>query len=100
MNKLLTGAMLSGIIFFVPFNVYQINSLTKETTKMNENIEKVEIESLASSAKAIYLPKKVCVIQVDENVPIPELRKYLASCLHSHQNWLELNSSKPVEDKN
>ena len=100
MNKLLTGAMLSGIIFFVPFNVYQINSLTKETTKMNENIEKVEIESLASSAKAIYLPKKVCVIQVDENVPIPELRKYLASCLHSHQNWLELNSSKSVEDKN
>lgn len=100
MNKLLTGAMLSGIIFFVPFNVYQIKSLTKETAKMNDNIEKVEIESLASSAKAIYLPKKVCVIQVDEDVPIPELRKYLASCLHSHQKWLELNSSKPVEDKN
>jgi len=99
MNKLLTGAMLSGIIFFVPFNVYQINSLTKETTKMNENIEKVEIESLASSAKAIYLPKKVCVIQVDENIAIPELRKYLASCLHSHQKWLELNSPVLIEDK-
>jgi len=99
MNKLLSGAIIGGILFFVPYNVYQMNSLANETSKMNESLEKVEIESLASSAKALYLPKKVCLIQVDESVAIPELRKYLASCLHSHQNWLELNSSKPVENK-
>ena len=99
MNKLLSGAIMGGIIFFVPYNVYQMNSLAQETAKMSDNIEKVEIESLASSAKAIYLPKKVCVIQVDEEVPIHELRKYLASCLHSHQKWLELNSPVLIEDK-
>ena len=99
MNKLAFGTLVGAVIIFAGINTFHLSALAQETAKMNDNIEKVEIESLASSAKAIYLPKKVCVIQVDEDVPIPELRKYLASCLHSHQKWLELNSSAPIEDK-
>jgi len=99
MNKPLLGALTGAFILFTGINALNLSALAQETAKMNENIEKVEIESLASSAKAMYLPKKVCIIQVDEKVPISELRKYLASCLHSHQKWLELNSSTTVEDK-
>ena len=101
MNKYPNTFMSVIIIFagFISINSAYLYKLSQVTAKVNDNIEKIEIESLASSAKAIYLPKKVCIIQVDENVPIPELRKYLASCLHSHQNWLELNSSMTVEDK-
>jgi hypothetical protein len=99
MNKPLLGTLTGAFILFTGINALNLSALAQETAKMNENIEKVEIESFASSAKAMYLPKKVCIIQVDEKVPIPELRKYLASCLHSHQKWLELNSSTTVEDK-
>ena len=99
MNKPLLGTLTGAFIIFTGINAFNLSALAQETAKMNENIEKVEIESFASSAKAMYLPKKVCIIQVDEKVPISELRKYLASCLHSHQKWLELNSSTTVEDK-
>jgi hypothetical protein len=99
MNKPLLGTLMGAFIIFAGINAFNLSALAQETAKMNEEIERVEIESFASSAKAMYLPKKVCVIQVDEKVPIPELRKYLASCLHSHQKWLELNSPVIVEDK-
>jgi len=99
MNKLAFGTLVGAVIIFAGINTFHLSALAQETAKMNDNIEKVEIESLASSAKAMYLPKKVCVIQVGEEVPIPELRKYLASCLHSHQKWLELHSPVTIEDK-
>ena len=99
MNKPLLGTLVGAVIIFAGINTFNLSALAEETAKMNNNIERVEIDSLASSAKAMYLPKKVCVIQVGEEVPIPELRKYLASCLHSHQKWLELHSPVTIEDK-
>ena len=99
MNKIAFGTLAGAVIIFAGINTFHLSALAQEAVKMNEEIERVEIESFASSAKAMYLPKNVCVIQVDEEVPIPELRKYLASCLHSHQKWLELNSPVIVEDK-
>ncbi len=99
MNKPLLGTLMGAFIIFTGINAFNLSALAQETAKMNQEIERVEIESFATSAKAMYLPKKVCIIQVDKEVPIPELRKYLASCLHSHQKWLELNSPVTVEDK-
>ena len=78
MNKPLLGTLMGAFIIFAGINAFNLSALAQETAKMNEEIERVEIESFASSAKA---------------------RKYLASCLHSHQKWLELNSPVIIEDK-
>ena len=48
MNKPLLGTLTGAFIIFTGINAFNLSALAQETAKMNENIEKVEIESFAS----------------------------------------------------
>jgi predicted ATP-grasp superfamily ATP-dependent carboligase len=92
-NNIIIALAAFFVLCIVSVNGYQ---LTSELKTLKKTIGRVEIESIASSADAIYLPKRVCLVKVDETIDNQKLRKYLASCLHSHQKWLELNSAEPA----
>lgn len=64
---------------------------------LKDQIAKLEYQSLASSSDVIYIPKKVCIMNVDETVDEEKMRKYLGSCLYSHQKWLEINQQEQTE---
>mgnify|MGYP005730140007 FL=1 len=53
MNKPLLGTLMGAFIIFAGINAFNLSALAQETAKMNEEIERVEIESFASSAKAM-----------------------------------------------
>ena len=89
MTNMFSNALL-GSVFILTLVGFGKTAISLDD--LTKKVDEVEIESIASSADAICLPNRVCVVKVDQEVSDEELRKYLASCLHSHQKWLQLNS--------
>jgi starvation-inducible outer membrane lipoprotein len=85
-NKLIVGLfMLSGCATMF--------SLHNKLDNIGVEVERVHVESIISSGKAIYMPGSVCVIKATSEVDVTKMREFASACINSHNNWLLINSS-------
>ena len=59
---------------------------------INNEVERVQVESIVSSGKAIYMPGSVCIIKTTSDVDINKMREFAGACIRSHGDWLLINS--------
>ena len=59
---------------------------------IDNEVERVKVESIVSSGKAIYLPGSVCVIKATSDIDKNKMREFAAACINSHEDWLLINN--------
>jgi len=86
-DKIIIGLfMFSACLTAFSFN-YKLNSI-------NTEVERVHVESIVSSGKAIYLPGSVCVIKATSEIDVDKMRQFAAACIKSHNDWLLIDDGK------
>ena len=68
--------------------LYKINSVDNQ-------MQRVKVESIMSSGKAIYMPGNVCVLKATSDIPVDKMRDFASACVQSHKNWLLINAVAP-----
>ena len=63
---------------------------------INNEVERVKVESIVSSGKAIYLPGSVCVIKATSDIDKAKMRQFAAACIKSHEDWLLINNGNAI----
>jgi hypothetical protein len=66
-------------------------SLHWKLDSINEEVERVQVESIISSGKAIYMPGSVCIIKATSDIDVTKMREFAAACINSHNDWLLIN---------
>ncbi len=66
-------------------------SLHWKLDSINEEVERVQVESIISSGKAIYMPGSVCIIKATSEIDVTKMREFAAACINSHNDWLLIN---------
>ena len=61
---------------------------------INNEVERVKVESIVSSGKAIYMPGSVCIIKATSDIDVTKMREFAAACINSHKDWLLINDGK------
>jgi len=61
---------------------------------INNEVERVKVESIVSSGKAIYMPGSVCIIKATSDIDKNKMRQFAAACIKSHEDWLLINNGK------
>ncbi len=69
-------------------------SIHYKLDSINTEVERVHVESVVSSGKAIYLPGSVCVIKATSDINVSKMREFAAACISSHNDWLLINDGK------
>ena len=85
-NKLIIGLfMLSGCATMF--------SLHNKLNDIGVEVQRVHVESIISSGKAIYMPGSVCIIKATSDIDVTKMREFASACINSHNDWLLINSS-------
>jgi len=83
-NQLIIGLfMLSGCATMF--------SLHHKLDSIDTQVQRVQVESIMSSGKAIYMPGSVCVIKATSDIDVTKMREFAAACINSHNDWLLIN---------
>jgi hypothetical protein len=61
---------------------------------IEQGVERVEVESIISSGKAIYMPGNVCILKATSEISTAKMREFAAACIKSHDRWLLINNGK------
>lgn len=61
---------------------------------IDNEVERVKVESIVSSGKAIYMPGSVCIIKATSDIDKNKMRQFAAACIKSHEDWLLINNGK------
>jgi len=69
-------------------------SIHYKLDSINTEVERVHVESIVSSGKAIYLPGSVCILKATSEIDIDKMREFAAACINSHEDWLLINDGK------
>ena len=62
--------------------------------EIDTNLKSVEIQSIVSSGKAIYMPGSVCILKATSDITVDKMREFAAACIKSHEDWLGINSEE------
>ena len=63
--------------------------------EIDTNLKSVEIQSIVSSGKAIYMPGNVCILRATSDITVEKMREFAAACVQSHEDWLKINEQEP-----
>ena len=69
-------------------------SLHEKVDSIGNQVERVKVENIVSSGKAIYMPGNVCVLKATSEIDGQKMREFAAACIKSHENWLLINDEK------
>lgn len=69
-------------------------SLHQKVDSIDAEVERVTVENIVSSGKAIYMPGNVCVLKATSEIDVQKMRQFAAACIKSHENWLLINNEK------
>ena len=64
--------------------------------EINHEVERVQVESIVSSGKAIYMPGSVCVIKATSDIDQVKMREFAAACIKSHEDWLLISDGNAI----
>jgi len=82
------------ILLFMAGTLVAFFSLWSQLDSINEEVERVQVESIVSSGKAIYMPGSVCVLKATSDISEVKMREFAAACINSHRDWLLINDGK------
>ena len=82
------------ILLFMTGTLVAFFSLGAQLNSINEEVERVQVESIVSSGKAIYMPGSVCVLKASSDIGVDKMREFAAACINSHKDWLLINDGK------
>ena len=82
------------ILFFMTGALVAFFSLWTRLDSIDNEIERVQVESIVSSGKAIYMPGSVCVLKATSDIDVDKMREFAAACINSHNDWLLINDGK------
>ena len=68
-------------------------SLHNKLNDIGVEVQRVHVESIISSGKAIYMPGSVCIIKATSDIDVTKMREFASACINSHNDWLLINSS-------
>ena len=68
--------------------------MNSKLDNINNEVERVKVESIVSSGKAIYMPGSVCIIKATSDIDKNKMRQFAAACIKSHEDWLLINNGK------
>jgi hypothetical protein len=83
-DKIIIGAFMLSATLAVFSTHWKLDSI-------NEEVERVQVESIISSGKAIYMPGSVCIIKATSDIDVTKMREFAAACINSHNDWLLIN---------
>lgn len=63
---------------------------------IDNEVERVKVESIVSSGKAIYMPGSVCIIKATSDIDQIKMREFAAACIKSHGDWLLINGGDAI----
>lgn len=63
-------------------------TMNQKLNHIDNEVERVKVESIVSSGKAIYLPGSVCLLQATSDIDTIKMREFAAACIKSHEKWL------------
>ena len=66
-------------------------SLHHKLDNIGNEVERVQVESIISSGKAIYMPGSVCIIKATSDIDVTKMREFASACINSHNDWLLIN---------
>ena len=84
-DKIIIGAFMLSATLAVFSTHWKLDSI-------NQEVERVQVESIISSGKAIYMPGSVCIIKATSDIDVTKMREFAAACINSHNDWLLINS--------
>ena len=67
-------------------------AMNQNLNRISHEVERVKVESIVSSGKAIYMPGSVCVIKATSDIDKNKMREFAAACIRSHEDWLLINN--------
>jgi hypothetical protein len=67
-------------------------AMNEKLDHIDNEVERVKVESIVSSGKAIYLPGSVCVIKATSDIDKAKMRQFAGACIKSHEDWLLINN--------
>jgi len=71
-------------------------TMNQKLNHIDNEVERVKVESIVSSGKAIYLPGSVCVIKATSDIDKTKMRQFAAACIKSHEDWLLINNGNAI----
>jgi len=71
-------------------------SLHYKLDSINSEVERVHVESIISSGKAIYMPGNVCVLKATSDISAQKMKEFASACIKSHEDWLLIDSGKTI----
>jgi hypothetical protein len=80
------------ILLFMAGTVVGGFSLGSQLNSINKEVERVQVESIVSSGKAIYMPGSVCILKATSEVSEDKMREFAAACIKSHKDWLLISN--------
>jgi hypothetical protein len=79
---------------FMVSTCLSVYSLHYKIDNINQEVERVQVESIVLSGKAIYMPGSVCIIKATSDIDTYKMREFAAACIKSHDEWLLINNGK------
>lgn len=76
------------------FMTIVVSTTNSKLDHIQENIERVKVESIVSSGKAIYMPGSVCVLKATSDISTLKMREFAAACIRSHDKWLLIDKQE------
>ena len=70
--------------------------MNEKLNHIDNEVERVKVESIVSSGKAIYLPGSVCVIKATSDIDKAKMRQFAGACIKSHEDWLLINNGNAI----
>ena len=71
-------------------------AMNEKLDHIDNEVERVKVESIVSSGKAIYLPGSVCVIKATSDIDKAKMREFAAACINSHEDWLLISDGNAI----
>ena len=71
-------------------------AMNQKLNHINHEVERVQVESIVSSGKAIYMPGSVCVIKATSDIDQIKMREFAAACIKSHEDWLLISDGNAI----
>ena len=71
-------------------------AMNQKLNHINHEVERVQVESIVSSGKAIYMPGSVCIIKATSDIDQVKMREFAAACIKSHEDWLLISDGNAI----
>ena len=71
-------------------------TLYNKLEQIDTSIKSVEIQSIVSSGRAIYMPGNVCILKATSDISPEKMREFADACIKSHEDWLEIGNEDAI----